>query len=62
MLGKAPDGEGTEDVFVRVGRYGPFIEQGERKASLPEQLAPDEMTMEKAIELLEGAAKGEEPL
>ena len=63
LLGKAPNGDNSEeDVFVRVGRYGPFIEQGERKASLPDQLAPDEVTLEKAIELLEGAAKGEEPL
>ncbi len=25
------------EVFVRVGRYGPFLEQGDRRASLPEQ-------------------------
>jgi DNA topoisomerase I len=51
-----------EEVFVRVGRFGPFIECGERKASLPDQLAPDEVNLEKALELLEGAAKGDEPL
>ncbi|MGN6546922.1 MAG: type I DNA topoisomerase, partial [Aureliella sp.] len=59
-LGK-PQEDG-EEIFVRVGRYGPFIEQGDRKASLPDQMAPDEVTLEKALELLEGAAKGEEPL
>lgn len=62
LLGKPADGSSDEEIYVRVGRYGPFIEQGERKASIPEQLAPDEVTLEKAIELLEGAAKGEEPL
>ncbi len=44
----------TEDgtpVVVRVGRYGPYVEIGERKASLPEDLAPDELTVEMAIAL-----------
>ncbi len=63
LLGKLANADNVEeDVFVRVGRYGPFIEHGERKASLPDQMAPDEVTLEKAIELLEGASKGEEPL
>jgi DNA topoisomerase I len=52
----------SDEVFVRVGRYGPFIEQGERKAGIPDMLPPDEITMTKALELLEGAAKGDEPL
>ncbi len=51
-----------DEVVVRVGRYGPFVEHGDRKASLPDQMPPDEVTLEKAIELLDGAAKGEEPL
>jgi DNA topoisomerase-1 len=46
---------GTTDdgtpVVVRVGRYGPYVEIGEKKASLPEDLAPDELTVERAIEL-----------
>ncbi len=50
----------TKKFVVRVGRYGPFVEHGDRKASLPDQMAPDEVTLEKALELLEGAAKGEE--
>ena len=52
----------ADEVVVRVGRYGPFVEQGERKASLPNEMAPDEITLEKAMELLAGAAKNEEPL
>jgi len=58
-IGTPPNGEG---VFVRVGRYGPFIEQGERRASIPDKLPPDELTLAKALELLEGAAQSEEPL
>ncbi len=44
------------DVLVRVGRYGPYVQQGgpesERRASVPEDLAPDELTPEKVEELL----------
>jgi DNA topoisomerase-1 len=39
------------DVVVRVGRYGPYLESGEQRASLPVDLAPDELTPEKAAEL-----------
>jgi DNA topoisomerase-1 len=42
---------GSEAV-VRVGRYGPYLEHGERRASLPPDLAPDELTPERAEELL----------
>jgi DNA topoisomerase-1 len=45
-----PIGEG---VVVRVGRYGPYLQRGdEERASLPEDLAPDELTPEKVEELL----------
>jgi DNA topoisomerase-1 len=40
------------DIVVRVGRYGPYLERGESRASLPEGIAPDELTAEKAEELL----------
>ena len=42
---------GSEAV-VRVGRYGPYLENGERRASLPTDLAPDELTPERVEELL----------
>ena len=45
-----PIGEG---VVVRVGRYGPYLQRGEEeRASIPEDLAPDELTPEKVEELL----------
>ncbi len=56
-----PEGS-SDDVFVRVGRYGPFLEHGERKASLPDETPPDEMTLEKALELLAQAAQADQPL
>ncbi len=54
--------EGGEEVFVRVGRYAPFIEQGERRAPMREDMPPDELTLDEALKLLDQAAQGEEPL
>ena len=38
--------------MLRVGRYGPYVERGDERASVPEDMAPDELTVEKAEELL----------
>jgi|688.fasta_scaffold22474_6 DNA topoisomerase-1 len=61
-LGFPSEGEHREEIVVRVGRYGPFLEQGERKASLPEGMPPEEVTLEKAIQLLSQAKVDEVPL
>jgi DNA topoisomerase-1 len=45
------DGAG-EPVVVRVGRYGPYLQRGEDRASIPEDLPPDELSVERAEELL----------
>jgi DNA topoisomerase-1 len=45
-----PIGDGG--IVLRVGRYGPFLERGAERASVPPDLAPDELTPEKADELL----------
>ncbi|MCJ8503595.1 type I DNA topoisomerase [Kocuria flava] len=63
----------TEDITLRVGKFGPYLEQagsvdpetGELtdpvRANVPEDLAPDELTPEKARELIEvGRADGRE--
>ncbi len=47
---------------VRIGRYGPFLTNGETRAGLPEELAPDELTMERALELIATAERGPESL
>ena len=62
-LGK-PDGDGpeSEEIFVRVGRYGPFLEQGDRRASLPDKLPPDELNVPAALDMLDKAGAGDEPL
>ena len=45
-----------EDIEIRVGRYGAYIQKGigdERKfANIPETIAPDELTLQVAIDLL----------
>ncbi len=39
------------DIVVRVGRYGPYLERDGQRVNVPEDLAPDELTVEKAEEL-----------
>jgi DNA topoisomerase I len=53
-ISTVPLGDG---VVLRVGRYGPYVEvagpDGEpQRATVPDEIAPDEMTVEKARELL----------
>ncbi len=43
---------GDDGVVARVGRYGPYLQRGEQRASIPEDLAPDELTADKIEELL----------
>jgi DNA topoisomerase-1 len=61
-LGTPQNGENTEPINVRVGKFGPYLEQGEKRASLPDELPPDELTLEKAIDLLSQAKTDDEPL
>ena len=39
------------DIVVRVGRYGPYLERDEQRVNVPDDIAPDELTVEKAEEL-----------
>ncbi|NOY43715.1 MAG: type I DNA topoisomerase, partial [Planctomycetes bacterium] len=58
-IGKPDDGP---EVYVRVGRYSPYVEQGDRTASLKDETPPDEVTLEAALKLLAQAELAEEPL
>ncbi len=40
------------DAVVRVGRYGPYVQRGDERAGVPDDLAPDELTASAAEELL----------
>ncbi len=61
-LGVAADGLPVE---VRVGRYGPYVQMGDHSASIPDDLPPDEFTVERALEYLsrprEGRVLGRDP-
>jgi len=41
-----------DGIVLRVGRYGPYLERDGQRASVPDELAPDELTVERAAELL----------
>jgi DNA topoisomerase-1 len=58
-IGKTENGDTVE---VRIGRYGPFLSNGEQRAGLPEMQPPDEMSVETALRLLEAASKAPESL
>jgi DNA topoisomerase I len=48
-------------IVVKPGKYGPYVKRGDDTASVPDDLAPDELTVDKAIELL-AAPKSDEPI
>lgn len=57
-----------DGIVLRVGRYGPYLEapglEGaeSRRASVPDDVAPDELTVDKARELLASNSEGERGL
>jgi DNA topoisomerase-1 len=57
-IGQTPEGE---RVAVRVGRYGPYIQIGDSdvRASVPDDMPPDELTLQRALEMVAKAAEGD---
>ncbi|MDQ4492092.1 type I DNA topoisomerase [Sinomonas sp. ASV486] len=59
-------------IVLRVGKYGPYLEKplpadapegtAPERANVPEDLAPDELTAEKALELMESSGPEEQVL
>ena len=50
-------------LVVRVGRYGPYVQREDSEtASLPPDIAPDELTIELALELIAKQAAGPKSL
>ena len=57
-LGDAPDGQ---PVVVRVGKYGPYLQKGDENGpSIPPDLPPDELTVERALELFNAPSSDRE--
>jgi DNA topoisomerase I len=59
-LGTEP--ETGEPVRIRIGRFGPFVQVGDggpgRTASLPDEVAPADLTIDRALELVRAKAEG----
>ena len=53
--------ESGEPIVIRNGRYGPYLRRGDDTASIPDDLPLDELTIDRAVEIL-SAPKGGEPL
>jgi DNA topoisomerase-1 len=55
----------ADDVTLRIGKYGPYLEapgddpETPRRVNIPQELAPDELTAEKARELIDAPIVGD---
>ena len=50
-----------EVVNVKPGKYGPYVKRGDDTAGVPDNLAPDELTIDEALRLL-AMPKSDEPI
>jgi DNA topoisomerase-1 len=62
VLDLGTDPESGEPVRIRIGRFGPFVQLGEggpgRTASLPDDVAPADLAVDRALELVRAKAEG----
>src|SRR5262245_30264233 len=62
VLDLGDDPESGESVRIRIGRFGPFVQVDEggpgRTASLPDDIAPADLTLDKALDLVRVKAEG----
>jgi DNA topoisomerase-1 len=62
VLDLGTDPESGDPVRIRIGRFGPFVQVSEggpgRTASLPDDVAPADLTIERAMELVRAKAEG----
>ncbi|MCH8273538.1 MAG: type I DNA topoisomerase [Armatimonadetes bacterium] len=66
VLELGQDPASGDRLAVRIGRYGPYVQRGEggkgKIARIPEHLPPDELTVQRALELVEKRSNGGEPV
>src|SRR4051812_9663657 len=62
VLDLGEDSSTGEPVRIRIGRFGPFVQVAEggpgRTASLPDDIAPADLSLDKALELVRMKAEG----
>jgi DNA topoisomerase-1 len=62
LLDLGTDEESGEPVRIRIGRFGPFVQVATggpgRTASLPDEIAPADLTLERAMDLVRAKAEG----
>ncbi len=56
LIGKHP--KDKKPVTLRIGRWGPFVQHGRVKATLPKKMNKEDITLEEAIKLLDTKGKG----
>ena len=57
VVGNDPEGN---EIAARIGRYGPYLYWQGQTVSIPDRMPPDELTPEKALEMLaEGKSGGD---
>jgi DNA topoisomerase-1 len=58
-INSIPIGGPDSDIVVRVGKFGPYLQRAsspDDRASIPEDLPPDELTLDRAVSLLEAGS------
>jgi DNA topoisomerase-1 len=62
LIDVGPDPDSGEMIRVRIGRYGPFLQQGEggpgRTAGVPPTIAPADLSVAKAMAYIRAKAEG----
>lgn len=54
-IGKHPTDK--KPVFMKIGRWGPFVTHGRDRANLPKDMDKEDLTLEKAVELIAAKSK-----
>ena len=54
--------DNKDDIILKIGRYGIYVERGEEKANLPDEFGPENVSYEIADEMLKLKAKDDESI
>ena len=54
--------KGQDDIALKIGRYGIYLERGDEKANLPEEFGPENISYEIANEMLKFQSKEDESI